>query len=87
MSLTVISPFKSKLGIDDQQFFNPVPLQDALGFFERGAYGHGNQIVLGHHGADGLIQIFFKAQVAVGQNAHEQRRRASPAVRRRGTSS
>ena len=67
-----------EIGVDDQQLLNPVFLQEALGLFERRAHGHGHQIVLGHDGADGLIEIFFKAQVAVRQDAHQ----ASPSRHR-----
>ncbi len=50
-----------------------MPLQNALGFFERRAHRNGDEIFLGHHVADCLIQIFFKAQVAIGQNADQAR--------------
>ena len=57
--------------IDDQQFFDAVLLQQALGFFERGAHRNGDQIVFGHHAADGLIEIFLEAQIAIGEDAHQ----------------
>ena len=48
-------------------------LQDPLGLFKRGADRDGDQIVLGHHLADRLIEIAFEAQVAVGEDAHQLR--------------
>ena len=62
--------------VHDEKLFDAVALQDALGFFERGADGHGDQIVLGHHRADGLIEIALEAQIAVGENADEALARA-----------
>jgi hypothetical protein len=55
--------------VDDEKFFDAVLLQDALGFLERGADGYGDEIFLGHHGPDELGVIFFKAQVAVGEDS------------------
>ena len=63
--------FEIEVLVDDEKFFNAMLLQDALGFFERCANGHGDEIFLGHHGADELGMIFFKAQVAVGEDSGE----------------
>ena len=57
--------------VDHQQLFHAVLVQDQLGLFERGAHRHGDQVFLGHHVADGNVGAGFKAQVAVGQNAHQ----------------
>src|SRR6266571_4007805 len=64
-------PFQIELLIHHQQFFDAMTLQQALGFFERGSHRDGDQILLGHHAADGLLQIFLKAQIAIGENAHQ----------------
>ncbi|SPF31568.1 hypothetical protein SBA1_100024 [Candidatus Sulfotelmatobacter kueseliae] len=39
--------------------------------FERGAHGHGDEVLLGHHLVDRDIEAGFKAQVAVGENADQ----------------
>ena len=59
--------------IDDEKFFDAVFLQDAFGFVKRGADRNGDQIFLGHHRVDQLGVIFFKAQIAVGENSREAR--------------
>ena len=46
-------------------------VQDQLGLFERGADGHGDQVLLGHHVADGNVGAGLKAQVAVGEDADQ----------------
>ena len=46
-------------------------LQQALGLFERGSDGDGDQMLFGHHTADGLLEIFLEAQIAIGENAHQ----------------
>src|SRR6516162_9841318 len=48
-------------------------LEDFLSFFEGGADGNGDEIVLGHDLAYELGVIFFEAQVAVGEDAGEAR--------------
>ena len=63
--------------VHDQKLFDAVRLQNALGFFERGADRHGDQVVLGHDVADRLIEVALEAQVAVRQDA---RRGACPRV-------
>ena len=65
--------FEVEVLIDDEKFFDAVFLQDAFGFFERGADGDGDEIVFGHDRADELIVIFFEAQIAVGENPSESR--------------
>ena len=57
--------------VDHQQLFHAVLVQNQLGFFKRGAHGNGDQVLLGHHVADGNIGAGFKAQVAVGENADQ----------------
>ncbi len=48
-------------------------LENFLGFFEGGADGDGDEVVLGHDLADKLAVIFLEAQVAVGEDAGETR--------------
>ncbi len=57
--------------VHDQQFFDAVLVEDGLGFFERGADGNGDEVVLGHHVADGHVGAGFEAKVAIGQDADE----------------
>ena len=59
--------------VHHQQLLHAVLMQDRLGFFERGADGHGDEVVLGHHLPDRHIGAGFEAQIAVGQNAHQPR--------------
>jgi len=59
--------------IDDQEFFDAVLLENFFGFFEGGADGDGNEIVLGHDLADELAVIFLEAKIAVGEDAGEAR--------------
>src|SRR5215471_818650 len=57
--------------IDDEEFFDAMFLQDFFRTLEGGADRDGDEIVFGHHLADQLAEIFFKAQVAVGEDASE----------------
>ena len=59
--------------VHHQQLLDAMPLKNLLGFFERGAHRHGDQIVLGHHLADGLVEVALEAQVAVRQDSHQAR--------------
>ena len=59
--------------VNDQQLLDAMALQQALGLFERRADRHGHQIVLGHRRSDRLPEIFLEAQVAIGEDAHEER--------------
>ena len=65
--------FQVELFVDHRQLFDAVPLQQALGLFERCADRDGDQILLGHHRADGLFEVFLEAQVTVRQDAHQPR--------------
>src|ERR1700723_3515455 len=40
-----------EIRVDHQEFFNTMPLQDFLRFFQRGAYWYRDQIVFGHDSA------------------------------------
>lgn len=55
--------------IDDDQFFNAVLMEQALGFFLRNVALNGHQILLGHQFRNRLIQSRCKSDVAVGQDA------------------
>ena len=55
MSLTVIRPFEVVVVVDHQQLLDAVFVQDILRLFESGAHGHGDQVFLGHHLADGNV--------------------------------
>ena len=46
-------------------------VQDVFRLFERGAHRDGDQIFFGHHLADGNIEAGLKAQIAIGENAHQ----------------
>ncbi len=59
------------LVVDDEKFFDAVLVENFFGIFERGAYGHGDEIFLGHHAVDGNVEAGFEAEVAVGENADE----------------
>ena len=59
--------------VHHKQFFDAMLLQNALSFIERGSHRHGDQIVFGHHRADQLRVILFKAQITVGKNPGEPR--------------
>ena len=62
-----------EIRVDYQKFFDAMALQDFFGFLESGSHGNGDEIVLGHHRADGLIEIAFETQIAISENAHEAR--------------
>ena len=57
--------------VHHQQLFHAVLVQDQLGLFQRGAHRNGDQVLLGHHVADGNVGAGLKAQVAVGEDAHQ----------------
>src|SRR5260370_8022373 len=65
--------FEIEVLVDDEGFLDTVFLKDALGFVEGGAHRHGDEIFFGHDGADELGVIFFKAQIAVGEDSSEAR--------------
>ena len=64
-------PFEIPLVVDDGKLFDAVFAEDLLRLFERGADGRRHEPVLGHHVGDGLFEIAFKAQIAVGEDADE----------------
>ena len=65
--------FQIEVLVHDEELFDAVLLEDALGLLERGANGHGDEIFLRHHGADRERMILFEAQVAVGKDSGEAR--------------
>ena len=57
--------------VDHQQLFHAVLVQDQFGLFQRSAHRNGDQVLLGHHVADGNVGAGFKAEVAIGEDADE----------------
>ena len=46
-------------------------VQNLLGLFKRCSNGNGDEVLLGHHVADGNIGARLEAKVAVGEDAYE----------------
>ena len=63
--------FEVEVLIDNEEFFDAMFLENAFGFFQGGADGNGDEVGLGHHIADELGMIFFKAEIAIGEDAGE----------------
>ena len=59
------------IGIDHQQFLDPVLVQEFLRLGLTDAFAHGDQPILGHQLGDLLPGVGRKAHVAVGENADE----------------
>ena len=59
------------LAVDQQQLLDLVVPEDALGLFETGAGRAGDQVGLGHDGADLDIEILEELQIAPGEDADE----------------
>ena len=57
--------------VDDQQLFDPVLVEQALGLVPLAAFRHGDQVLVGHQFGDGLALVTGKAHVAVGQDADQ----------------
>ncbi len=57
--------------VNNGQFFYAVLAEYLLRLLKRRAHGRGNQIVLCHYVGNLLVVIGFKAQVAVGEYAHQ----------------
>ena len=65
-------PAQCELVIDHQHFFDAVLVQQAHHFIVTGTFLHGDQTVtLGHHVADRVVELLFKAHVATGDDAHQ----------------
>ena len=62
---------QGKVFIHNRQLFNPVGGQQFFGVLQCGANGAGHQVFAGHHVADQAGVILFKAQVPVGEDAHQ----------------
>ena len=71
MSLTVMRPESTAVGVDDGQLLDAVLAEDGLGLLERGAHRGGDQALLGHDLADALVDVVVEAQVAVGEDADQ----------------
>ncbi len=59
------------LVVHHQQLFDTVLMEDLLSLLQCGAHGDGDEIVLGHHVGDGQVISSFKAQITVGEDAHQ----------------
>ena len=57
--------------VDDEELFDAMLVEDLLGLFERGSYGDGDEVGLGHHVGDGDVGAGDEAEVAVGEDADE----------------
>src|ERR1035438_5707231 len=74
ISLTVITHGHEALHIvvifGDHQVLHAVLVQDGLGFLQRGADGHGDEVVLGHHIPDRHIRAGLESKIAGRQDVH-----------------
>ena len=59
------------VAIDNQDLLDAVFVEEFFGLFERGAFGHRDQVFAGHQLADGAGPVGLEAQVTVGDNAHQ----------------
>ncbi len=65
-------PAQLEFVIHHQDALDAMLVHQGARVFTAGVFAHGNQLFLGRHDvADGLIQIVFKAQVAVGDDADQ----------------
>ena len=74
MSLTVIRPLRLLILVHDEQFLDPVLVQDALRFFERRSDRNGDEVVLGHDFANRQMKASLEPQIAIGQNSDQAAR-------------
>src|SRR5579859_4844838 len=70
--------------VHDEQLLDAVLLQDALGFLERGADGHGHEVVLGHHRTK-AANDFSRSASPGWSGCPSAACRGSPASRKCGT--
>ena len=64
-------PDAAVLVVDDQQFFDAMLVQHALGFILADALAHGHEVFLRHQFGDLLPRVGGKPNVAVGENADQ----------------
>ena len=57
--------------VDHQQLLDAMLMQDGLGIVQRGADRNRDQVLLGHHFADGNVGAGFEAEIAVGEDADQ----------------
>ena len=57
--------------VNHQQLFHAMLVQNFFRAFERGAHRDRNQVLFGHHLADGNVEAGLKAQIAIRQNANQ----------------
>ncbi len=63
--------FKVVILVHNRQLFNPVLLQYITSFINRSARRRRHQVFRGHNLLDRAGEILLKAQIPVGQNAHQ----------------
>ena len=71
MSLTVMSPRRAPVVVDDRELLDAVLPEDVLGLLERGADRRREQGSGLHHPLDDLVVVVDEAQVAVGEDPHQ----------------
>ena len=62
---------KTEVLIHDGQLFHLTAQQQRLGFLQRDALRGGDEMILGHHLADGHIKAGHELEVTVGDDAHQ----------------
>src|SRR3546814_8199104 len=65
--------------VDHEQLFDPALVEQTARILLRDSRLHRRQIVAGHQFRDGLAHLFGKADVAVGEDAHQLARQAGGA--------
>src|SRR3546814_3323395 len=63
--------------VDHEQLFDPALVEQTARILLRDSRLHRRQIVAGHQFRDGLAHLFGKADVAVGEDAHQLARQRS----------
>ena len=64
-------PLEGKGVVDHQQLFDTMQVQVIFSLLQGRSRRHGDQLVLGHHVGDRLVQFGFETQVAIGQNTDQ----------------
>ena len=55
--------------VDNQELLDSILVEELFRLFERGAHGHGDEILFCHHGADGHVVTALESQVAICQDS------------------
>ena len=64
-------PLEGVIVVHHQQLLDAVLVQMVFGLLQGGARRDGDQVFLGHHRGNRLVEPRFEPQVAVGQNTHQ----------------